>query len=184
MSSRSSKKTTSRTTSEETVEVGRVLRPHGIRGEVVVEPYSELPERFEPGSELWLAGRSVAVATARPHRGGFLIRFEGVADRDAAETLRGGILEIPRNAVPEAPEETWYYFELEGCRCHDRRDGDLGVVADVVEDGGGVLLDVRDGERRLLVPFVREYVRRVDREARRIELDLPEGLVETCASRS
>jgi 16S rRNA processing protein RimM len=180
MSSRSSKKTTS----EETVVVGRVLRSHGIRGEVVVEPYSDVPERFDPGAELLLAGRPVTVATVRPHRGGLLVRFERVLDRDVADTLRGGLLEIARDAVPEAPEETWYYFELVGCRCHDRREGDLGNVTDVIEDGGGVLLDVRAGGRRLLVPFVRAFVRRVDREAGRIELDLPEGLVEACASRS
>jgi 16S rRNA processing protein RimM len=180
MSSRSSKKTRS----EDRVEVGRVLRPHGVHGEVVVEPYSDLPERFEAGAELLSAGRRVTVETVRPHRGGLLVRFEGVPDRDAAEVLRGSVLEIARAAVPEAPEGTWYYFELVGCLCHDRREGALGEVTDVIEDGGGVLLDVHDGGRRVLVPFVRDFVRRVDPESRRIELDLPEGLVEACASRS
>lgn len=149
-----------------------------------MEPYSELPERFEVGAELLSAGRRVTVETVRPHRGGLLVRFEGVLDRDAAEALRGSVLEIARAAVPQAPEGTWYYFELVGCRCDDRREGTLGEVADVIEDGGGVLLDVRDGGRRLLVPFVHEFVRRVDPESRRIELELPEGLVEACASRS
>ena len=171
-------------TPAERVEVGRILRPHGVRGEVVVEPYSEVEERFDRGASLLLGARSLTVETVRPHRGGLLVRFEGVEDRDGADALRGGVLEIDRQAVPDAPEGTWYYFDLIGCRCRDAREGDLGEVEDVVEDGGGVLLDVRKEGRRLLVPFVRSFVRDVDPAARRIELELPEGLVEACTSRS
>lgn len=195
MSSRSSKKTTSekQTTLDDTVEVGRVHAAHGVRGEVSVEPYSEVEGRFAPGARMLalrphLGAEPVVVETIRPHKGRLLIRFDGVADRDAAEALRGAVLEVPREAVPAPPEGTWYYFQLVGCRCHDAREGDLGEVVDVVEDGGGVLLDVREsgeeGGRRLLIPFVGALVRGVDPEVRRIELELPEGLVEACASKS
>lgn len=194
MSSRSSKKTRS----DERVEVGRVLRAHGVRGEVAVESFSDVAERFSPGAELLVAARRagstapappglpprLTVETVRPHRGALLIRFAGVLDRDAADALRGAVLEVPREAVPAPPEGTWYHFQLEGCRCRDARLGDLGEVVDVVEDGGGVLLAVEGESRRLLVPFVRAFVREVDTEEGRIELDLPEGLIETCASRS
>ena len=191
MSSRSSKKTTS----DQTVEVGRVHAAHGVRGEVSVEPYSEVEGRFAPGARLRparLAGASVlTVETVRPPKGRLLIRFEGVADRDAAEALRGTVLEVPRDEVPEPPADTWYHFQLVGCRCHDAREGDLGEVVGVTEDGGGVLLDVRDGSRRLLIPFVRAMVKRVEPAGAegataggRIELELPEGLVEACASKS
>ena len=201
MSSRSSKKTRSETRGPgretegtardpvERVEVGRIGRPHGVQGEVAVESFSDAPERFSPGAELLAtlpAGppRRLEIESVRPHRGVLLIRFAGAADRHAAEALRGAILAVPRESVPEAPEDTWYHFQLLGCRCHDRRGGDLGEVVEVAEDGGGVLLVVDSGERRLLVPFVREMVREVDPDAGRIELDLPEGLIEACASRS
>lgn len=199
MSSRSSKKTTSdRGASAQTVEVGRVHAAHGVRGEVSVEPYSEVEGRFAPGARLRPArttgARDLTVETVRPHKGRLLIRFEGVADRDAAEALRGTVLEVPRDEVPEPPEDTWYYFQLVGCRCHDAREGDLGEVVGVTEDGGGVLLEVRKGERRLLVPFARALVKSVvpagaggaggAEGGGRIELELPEGLVEACASTS
>ena len=193
MSSRSSKKTTSEPTKPATagdrVEVGRVLGPHGVRGEVAVESFSDVEERFSPGAELLTAARPglpprLTVETVRPHRGALLVRFAGVADRDAADALRGAVLEVPREAVPAPPEGTWYHFQLEGCRCRDARLGDLGEVMAVIEDGGGVLLAVEGGGRRLLVPFVRAFVREVDPEDRRIELDLPEGLIEACASKS
>jgi 16S rRNA processing protein RimM len=187
MSSRSSKKTSS-----ESIEVGRVVRPHGIAGEAVVESLSDVPGRFAPGAELLVsrpgapggAASRLTVASSRPHRGRLLVRFDGVGDRDGAEALRGALLEVPRSAVPTAPADTWYYFQLVGCRCRDRRHGDLGWVQDVVEDGGGVLLVIDDGSRRLPVPFVRGMIREVDPDARRIELDLPEGLLEACASTS
>lgn len=197
MSSRSSKKTSSSATDEagDRVEVGRVLGAHGVRGEVAVESFSDVPERFAAGSELLAvpgAGgatrstppRRLLVEAVRPHRGGLLVRFREVEDRDAAEALRGALLEVPREAVPAPPEDTWYHFQLVGCRCRDARRGDLGEVVEVVEDGGGVLLVVEGEGRRLLVPFVREVVREVDTEEGRIELDLPEGLIEACASKS
>lgn len=205
MSSRSSKKTISdQGDSAQTVEVGRVHAAHGVRGEVSVEPYSEVEGRFAPGARFrparpeWTAGtaggRELTVETVRPHKTRLLIRFEGVSDRDAAEALRGTVLEVSRDEVPEPPEDTWYYFQLVGCRCHDAREGDLGEVVGVTEDGGGVLLEVRKGSRRLLVPFARALVKSVvpagaggaadGEEGGRIELELPEGLVEACASKS
>ncbi len=174
------------------VEVGRVVRPHGVRGEAVVEPLTDVPDRFSPGAELlaWRpgapgpAGSRLTVESARPHRDWLLVRFAGIEDRDGVDALRGTRLSVPRAAVPEAPADTWYHFQLVGCRCRDRGHGDLGEVVDVVEDGGGVLLIVDDGSRRLPVPFVREMVREIDPAGRRIELDLPEGLLEACASTS
>ena len=74
--------------------------------------------------------------------------------------------------------------EQYGCRCRDAAAGDLGEVVDLVEDGGGLLLVVDDGQRRVPVPFVRAFLRRVDPEGREIELELPPGLLEACASRS
>jgi 16S rRNA processing protein RimM len=195
MSSRSSR--TEPEDPAQRVAVGRVVRPHGLRGEVVVEVLSDVPERFDPGSELQLvretrearqAGqpgkpRPVVVATRRPHRAGALVRFEGFADRDHAEELRGAWLEIDESRVPAAPAGTYYHFQLMGCRCSAGGE-DLGRVVDLLEDGGGLLLMVSDGERQVPIPFVARFLRRVDVEAGAIELELPPGLLETCGSRS
>lgn len=168
--------------------VGRIRRPHGVRGEVVVDPESDVPDRFAGGAELELVAggnrRTVRIETVRGRPGRLLVRFTGIADRDEAEGLRGATLEVPAGRTPPASPDAYYHFELMDCRCHDRRHGELGTVVDVIEDGGGLLLEVADGERRLLVPFVRRYLVTIDRDERRIELDLPAGLIETCASRS
>ncbi len=170
--------------------VGLITRPHGIRGEVKVEVWSDVPKRFDPGRELLLAaeGRSarrVRIANSRPTRGGAVVRFEGCQTREQAELLRGGRLQIPRSEVPPAPAGLYYHFDLVGCRCIDADRGDLGEVTAVVEDGGGVLLEVAtEAGRTLPVPFVEAFLESVDVAGKEIRLHLPPGLVETCASRS
>jgi 16S rRNA processing protein RimM len=166
------------------VVVGRVIRPHGLAGEVVVEIETDVAERFDPGSTLRLGarGRAVEVIEARPFGDRLLVRFAGFADRTAVEALRGLDLTVGREDVPAAPAGSFYHFELLDCTCHDAHEGELGRVVALHEDGGGTLLEVADGERKLLVPFVETFVVRVDVAARRIELDLPPGLVDVCAS--
>jgi 16S rRNA processing protein RimM len=172
----------------ETVAVGRVLRPHGVRGEVVVEVLSDVPRRFQKGSRLLAVREGEApfplkVAASRAHKSGAVVLFEGMADRDGAEALRGLNLEVPRSEVPKAPRGTYYQFELLGCLC--RADGrELGWVVEVVEDGGGVMLIVEGQGRRVPVPFVKEFLRKVDVAGGHIDLALPPGLLETCASKS
>ena len=172
----------------ETVAVGRVLRSHGLKGDVVVEVLSDVPGRYEKGSRVQgvREGRpplSLVVASSRSQKGGAVVRFEGYEDRDRAEELRGLDLEVPRSEVPKAPEGTYYQFELLGCLCFNEGEG-LGRVVEVTENGGGVMLMVEGEGRQVPVPFVREFLREVDVEAGRIDLALPPGLLETCASRS
>lgn len=170
------------------VEVGRVRRPHGVRGALLIQTLSDVPERFAAGSELEAVDESgrrttLSVSEANGHGDGLRVSFAGIDSREAAEALRGCRLEVSRTRTPPAPDGSFYYFELAGCECFDSTAGPLGAVTEVVEDGGGLLLDVSNGERRLSIPFVGQFLRSVDIEARRIELELPEGLLEACESK-
>lgn len=168
--------------------VATVRRVHGIRGAVVVEVHSDNPERFAAGNTMTasLTGGGelpLTIETASAHTGGLLLTFAEVSDRDAAQQLRGASLEVDRAAVPPAPEGTYYFFELVGCHCFDGAEA-LGRVEDVLEDGGGLLLLVRDGDRQVPIPFVERFLRRVDVGQGRIDFELPPGLIEACASTS
>jgi 16S rRNA processing protein RimM len=170
----------------ETVIVGFAVRPHGLQGEVVVEVLSDNPDRFAPGTELLVDGagdrRALRVRAMRRHRGRLLVSFEGIEDREGAESVRGLDLAVPASAVPPAPAGSFYSFELLGCRCRDRREGDLGEVVEIEEDGGGWMLIVASGERRIPIPFVQAFLDRVDVDSGLIEVDLPAGFLETCTS--
>jgi 16S rRNA processing protein RimM len=168
----------------EVVVVGRAVKPHGLAGDVVVEVESDVEDRFAPGSTLRLGahGRVVEVVAARPFGDRLLVRFAGMNDRTAVEGLRGLELTVAVDQVPAAPAGSYYHFELLGCSCHDRQVGELGQVRAIHEDGGGLLLEVESGERRVLVPFVDAFVLAVDVAEGRIDLDLPPGLVDVCAS--
>lgn len=177
---------------EDPVIVGIVGRPHGVRGEVMVRVLTDVEDRFARGRALALLPSGAAphspvrlvVDASRPHKGGLLVRFEGIDDRDGAEALRGAELAVESDESPALPEGAWYHYELLGCRCHDRREGDLGEVVDVLDDGGGAMLVTRRDGRTLPIPWVRKFLVKVDVDARRIDMDLPEGLVEACASGS
>ena len=173
----------------ERVLVGRVLRPHGLRGAVLVENLSDNSRRWARDAELLLrhdgqAAVPVTVAETRANPHGLVVRFAGVESRDGAEGLRGAWLEVERGQIPAPPAGSFWVFELIGSRCVDLRHGELGVLEDLVEDGGGTMLRIVSPGAELLVPFVDRFVAGIDRAARVIRLELPEGLVEACTSRS
>ena len=172
-----------------TVVVGRVGKPHGVRGEFTIEVLTDVPDRFSVGERLLLsrsttASRAVTVVTSRAHGNARVIRLQGIENREEAEELRGALLEVKRDHVPAPPPGSYYHYQLVGCRCVDRTSGDLGRVVEVVEDGGGWILEIDDAGRRILLPFVQAYLVRVDVASALIETDVPPELIKTCASTS
>ncbi|EIE97999.1 ribosome maturation factor RimM [Saccharomonospora glauca] len=171
------------------VVVGRVVKPHGIRGELAVDVRTDSPEeRFVPGAVLTArarngATRTLTVAAVRPHGGRLLVRFDEVPDRTAAEEARGLTLLVDADDLPpiDDPDE-FYDHELEGLRAELVDGTVVGTVREVVHSPGGELLAVdveTSGTRReVLVPFVAAIVPHVDVAEGRIVLDPPEGLLD------
>ena len=162
--------------------VGIVRRPHGLKGELSVEPLTSFPERFVPGLALrWTRGseeREIRVIAVRPHGRNLLLTFEGVLDVDAARGLAGGELSVPRGEAFPPPDGVHYSHELAGLPCFDRRGALLGQAVRLDQTPGGPLLEIDTPRRRgVLIPFV-EGIVTVDREGRRIILDPPEGLLD------
>ena len=131
------------------LEVGRIGRALGLRGEVVITPVSNIADRFAPGSTLWIDGRAYVIASARPNQHRFVVRFEGVEDRDAADALRSKIVEAEQ--LTEPPEGELWVHELIGSEVRDRSGVPLGHVVAVEANPAHDLL-VLDGGR--LVPMV------------------------------
>jgi 16S rRNA processing protein RimM len=173
-------------TEVERVEVGRVIKPHGLRGEVAVFPTSEVMDRLSAGTAVWVDGVATTVATSRPHQGRPLVRFEHVRDRSAAELLRGALVE----AAPLDPEEldTYLISELIGVPVIDAIGGELGRVIGVIEMPAVAGYDLLEVERPTggtwLLPAADELVEAVD-DAEGLRLmvrELPEGLLDAGAA--
>lgn len=163
--------------------VGIVRRPHGIAGEVSVEPATDFPERFAPGATLtWTRNgeeRALVVASVRPHADRLLIRFDGITDADGARALAGGDLGVPEEEASAAPDDYYFAHEVEGWRCEDPTGREIGRALAIERTAGGAMLLVDTGGAEPLgIPFVRPIVVSVDRSARRIVLDPPEGLLD------
>lgn len=158
--------------------MGRVGKPHGVRGEVSVQPLTEVAARFEPGSVLLLGppgerDRRLTVRSARPHRDRLLVSFDGVADREAAEALRGSLLLIPASDAPESPEEGFWVHRIVGLEVVTEEGRSLGRVREVLHNPAN---DVWVTERGVLVPAIEAVVVRVDPGGGRVVVRDMEGL--------
>jgi 16S rRNA processing protein RimM len=165
--------------------VGRVAKAHGVTGEVVVEIRTDDPDRrFAPGTILRgraKAGpdRSYTVDSAREHSGRLLVRLDGVADRNAAESLKGTLFVVDSADLPPIEEPDEYYdHQLEGLQVRTAAGEQVGTVAEVLHTAGGELLSVRTDEGEVLVPFVSAIVTSVSLADQIIEIDPPKGLLE------
>jgi 16S rRNA processing protein RimM len=169
--------------------VGRVVKAHGITGEVVVEVRTDDPAaRFAPGAALRAKHsrrggpeRGYVVADAREHGGRLLVRLAGVDDRDAADALRGNVFVVDSDDLPAIDEvDTYYDHQLEGLHVRTTAGHDVGVIGEVLHTAGGELLAVKrsDDGTEALVPFVSAIVTSVSLDDRIVEIDPPEGLLD------
>jgi 16S rRNA processing protein RimM len=160
------------------VTIGRVAKPHGLRGEVAVEVLTDVVDRFAAGTEVVVGGVPATVATSRPHQGRQLVRFDHVTDRSAAEALRGQMVEAAPLDTSEF--DTYFAHELVGMPVIDDVGTLLGHVRAMVELPPAAAYDLLEVEREdgsmWLLPAADELVE-VD-EGRLRVLELPEGLLE------
>ena len=171
--------------------VGRIRKPHGLRGELLIDLATDDPEHvFVRGRRLLAdppadaasapgARAALTVRSARAFKEGLLVHFEEIADRTEAERWREHELLAPLGDLRPLAEAEVYYHELEGMTVETSDGSAVGVVSTFYELPQGLMLEVDRGDgREALVPFRGEIVRTVDRGARRIVIEPPEGLLE------
>lgn len=166
------------------IAVGRVVAPHGIRGEVKVEPLTDFPERFKKGAKVFL-GQAVEsgevvpteIAAARPHQGRWLVLFANVKDRDAAEALRDQYVLIPEaDAMPLGEHEN-YAHDLIGLEVVTNDGTALGRLVEILFTPANDVYILRGPQGETLIPATREVVLSVDLASKRMIVALPEGLL-------
>jgi 16S rRNA processing protein RimM len=191
---------------EQFVWLARIRRPQGRKGEVFADILTDFPEKFGERKKLWLVredasdARPAAGANLRPvprdvelvdhwlHKGGVVLHFAGVNSISDAETLAGLIVAIPQAERTALSADEVYIADLIGCVLVDvsgTATVDIGEIEDVDRSAGPVaLLVVRGPSGEVLVPFAKSYLRRLDLAGKRVEMALPEGLIDLNAPSS
>ncbi len=168
---------------DDLVAIGRVVKPQGRHGEVVVEPFSDRPERFPSLRKAYVPGpdgsaRPVTVTSCWPHEGRFVLKLEGVASIDDAERYRGMELRIGEEELAPLPEGSYYHHQLRGLHVEDTEGRPLGDVTDLLTNTGGVpVLVVQGSGGETLIPLADAFVRVVDLEGGRLVAHRPETTV-------
>lgn len=168
--------------------VGRLRKPHGLKGEVTLFPLTDRPEEvFRPGQALWLLDHAGAVvegpleiAHARPYHRHWLVTFRGIESREALEALpdfRDCFLGAPEAELPARADDAPYVHELEGWPVRDTNGGALGVVSRIYELPAGLMLEVQGPKREFLLPLREEFVQRAPGE-RVLVATPPAGLLD------
>jgi 16S rRNA processing protein RimM len=163
--------------------VGRVARPHGIRGHVIVTPETDfVEERFQEGATLWCrtarGDERLTVRTMRVQKGRPIVGFEGFERIEDVERLSGVELRIPEDALQPLSDGSYYHHDLVGCVVRTVTDAPVGTVVRVQGGTSGSLL-VIDGTRgEVLIPLVAAICVEIDVRSKRIRIDPPDGLLD------
>jgi len=154
-------------TPEHLVIVGTIVKPHGIRGELVVEPLSDSPEIFSQGRTLRLfqaatGWRRLQVERSRPHQGRVLLTLAGVTSRTEAEQLRNADLYMESSSLPSLEPGEFYHYQILDCAVVDASGRRVGRVRAIQESAGAPMIEIDTGRATFLLPFVEAYVQSTD----------------------
>lgn len=157
------------------ISVGKIVAPHGVRGDLRILPDTDWPERYQALKRLFLGGKSYRILSARPHKNVYILRLEGVDDRNAAETLVGLTAEIPASDMPARPGGKWYDFQLLGLAAHTEDGAKAGVITEIIHTGANDVYVIRPDEGKdILLPAIPDCVLSVGPAAGRMTVRLQE----------
>ena len=135
------------------IALAAVAGAHGVKGEVRLKLFTDSADSLARHARLFVGGTERTISV-KPVAKGAIARIEGVADRSAAEALRGSLVEVDRDALPPLEDGEYYHADLVGLPCLDRDGAMVGTVAAVENFGAGDLLEIElDSGRKALIPF-------------------------------
>ena len=162
--------------SQELIVIGKIVAPHGVRGDVRVTPLTDFPDRFLTMKSVLVGEkRSLPIETAKFHKQFLLLKFRGFDDRNAVEELRGQLLHVHRQDLVPLQEGEFYVFDIIGMEVYTVDGNLLGKIGEVIETGSNdVYVVERPDNRPLLVPALKKIVATMDVANRRMVIQRPE----------
>lgn len=167
---------------EEYIRIGKILNTQGNRGALRILPLTDYPERFQKKGRVLVSvngsRREFQIEEAYPHKKFFIVKFKEVEDMNAAEKLKGGLLEVTRGELVSLPKDSYYIFDIIGLKVDAPGGERLGEITDVIQTGANDVYVVETGGKPILIPALKQVVKEIDLAGGRMVVELPEGLVE------
>lgn len=161
--------------------IGKLRRPHGVRGEMLMSVLTDFPEWLQPGVQVYCGEdhNPISIRSVRWHREDMLIAFEEYADREKVGALRNQLLHVRAEEIPVLEEGEYYQHQILGLRViRDEDDLVIGTVEKIIETGSNDVLLVRgENEDEILIPDIRSVVLHIDIKQGEMRVHLPPGLL-------
>jgi 16S rRNA processing protein RimM len=161
--------------------IGKIVRAHGVKGEISVKVMTEFPERFEVTRQVYLGDEFEAVPyelkSYRWHKDNVLLTLTGVTNRNEAETLRGQLVQVPIDEAMPLPDGVYYHYQLVGLEVVTTAGKRLGELSDVMETGANDVYIVKNEGKEILLPAIAEVVKSIDLEENRMTVEVIAGLI-------
>ena len=164
------------------IRIARITKAQGLDGAMRIAPILDDDRVFEPGRPVTLirggGTESFQIEFSRRQHGRLILKLRGIDTISAVESLVGAELSVQEDDLPPTGEGVFYTFHLKGCNVVTAGGDSLGTVTDVLDSGGTHILKVDGKDGEILIPFAQSFLRKIDLGQRRIEVDLPEGLLD------
>lgn len=168
----------------EYIAVGRFGRTRGVSGEIYINPLTDFPDRFQKGKAFWIetddGWKKIILTSGRLYSNRPAVKIEGIKNPEDAKKLANSFLYIKKDELQKLPGGKFYLFDLVDCRVVDEENNDYGRVVDIEEyPANDVLVIEAKNGGRYLFPMVREYIKTIDADGKKIVVDPPEGIFDS-----
>jgi 16S rRNA processing protein RimM len=167
----------------EWVTIGKVVAPFGIRGELKVRSFTDIPDRFVALDAVYLSPGYVSytIEGVRPYKGGDmqLLKLRGIDDATGAESVRGSDICVPLSALPQLPPNFYYQHDIVGLRVFDLDGTLIGVIEDIMVTGGNDVYIIKAPDsKQILIPAIKDVVKQIDLIRQVMYIDPIKGLLD------
>jgi 16S rRNA processing protein RimM len=161
--------------------VGKLRRPHGVGGDILMEVLTDFPERLKPGKTLYLgdAHTPVELTSVRPHQNLLIIHLAGYSTPEMVSELTNLAVFVHMDEIPPLPEGEYYHHQLIGMQVVDEQGDVLSTIQEILETGANDVLITRSpAGKEILIPVIEPVVLKIDLAQRIVQVKLPPGLLE------
>ncbi|OGP55812.1 MAG: 16S rRNA processing protein RimM [Deltaproteobacteria bacterium RBG_13_52_11] len=169
---------------ENLIVIGRISRPHGVKGEIRIEYFNpEDPHFFSRYQMIFIQGdqgspQPYRPIKIRPHKHYILVTLEGIRNKEEAERLRGNLVLVDPAGLPPLEEDEYYWHEILGMRVVTEQGGDVGKITDILHTGSNDVYVVNKGKKEFLIPAIKDVIIAVERDTRTMVIRPLKGLLE------